>query len=147
MSSISPITRQIHPKNFIDKRKKSISFDQEIKKRDFKEEKQMGSSVLSPEPRRKSKFNVYENLQVKSEAKTKNNNHAISLLHIIKTLKKVANALKSRVGLAPIQNIDHQKQLRFMNDLSFFPDLTNKHFFLKRYTEKNVKSKGKRKSS
>ena len=138
VSSISPISRQIHAKNFIDLRKKSISFDQDIIKRDFKEEKQMKSSVLSPETRRKSKFNVYENLQVKSEAKTQNNSHAISLLHIIKTLKKAANALKSRVGLAPIQNIDHQKQLRFMNDLSFFPDLTNKHVFLKRYTEKNV---------
>ena len=102
------------------------------------EEKHIRSSVLSPEPRRKSKFNVYDHLQAKVEAKTKNNNHSISPLHIIKTLKKAANALKSRVGLAPIQNIDHQKQLRFMNDLSFFPDLTNKHVFLKRYTEKNV---------
>lgn len=102
------------------------------------EDKVQKNNFLSPEPKRRSIFNVYENLHGNDNVKNQKNRHAISLLHIIKTLKKAANIFKQKVGMAQIQNFEHKKQLKFMNDLSFFPDLTNKRFFLKRYTEKNV---------
>ena len=129
---------QIHPRNFIDLRKKNNSFDSNLIKEELINEKVQKNNFLSPINRRKSKFNVYENLQGKENVKIQKSGHAISLLHIIKTLKKAANTFKQKVGMTQIQNLDQKKQLKFMNDLSFFPDLTNKRFFLKRYIEKNV---------
>ena len=130
---------KIHPRNFIDLRKKSISFDSKLNKEKLiMEEKVQKNNFLSPINRRKSKFNVYENLHGKENVKIEKNSHAISLLHIIKTLKKAANTFKQKVGMAQIQNLEHKKQLKFLNDLSFFPDLTNKRFFLKRYIEKKM---------
>ena len=70
-------------------------------------------------------------------SKNEKTDHVISLLHIIKTLKKAANILKSRAGISPVQQLN-ANEIAFMNDLSFFPDIPSKKFFLKRYTEKNV---------
>ena len=89
----------------------------------------------------RSKFNIYDTLKsVNDISQTKNEktDHVISLLHIIKTLKKAANLLKSKAGISPVQ-ILNDKEIAFMNDLSYFPDISSRRFFLKRYTEKNVR--------
>ena len=123
--------------------RKSISFDAKFEKNindktNFAKNDKNG--VSSPPARRKSKFNFSDEIKSVNEmkkSKKEKTDHVISLLHIIKTLKKAANLLKSRAGISPVQQLN-ANEIAFMNDLSFFPDISNKRFFLKRYTEKNV---------
>lgn len=106
-----------------------------------KNSKNNNNKDCSPNNRAKSKFSIYDTLKSVNDIKQKKHDektdHVISLLHIIKTLKKAANLFKSRAGLTPVQQLS-ENEIAFMNDLSYFPDISSRRFFLKRYTEKNV---------
>ena len=70
-------------------------------------------------------------------ANEKENSNAINLLHIIKILKKAGNTFLYRAGLAKAKELK-QNEVRFINDISYFPEQTNDRKTLRRYTEKNV---------
>lgn len=132
--------QKIFPNKVGHYQRKSISFDKEISmSTPDKNEKNNAFNPDTIPSKRKSKFNIYQKSLKKAKQipEEEKKNNALSLLNIIKTLKKASNLFKSRAGLEPVQQMN-EEEVKFMHDLSYFPEVFNRQKFLKRYTEKNV---------
>ena len=139
VQTICPMnSRKIPRKSFTFNHQKIIDKTNFVKKQ--KKSKNIQNYASRTNHTVRSKFNIYDTLKSVNDIKqTKDakTDHEISLSHIMKTLQKAANLLKSKAGLSPVQQLN-DKEIAFMNDLSYFPDISSRRFFLKQYTEKNV---------
>ena len=63
----------------------------------------------------------------------------VNLLNLIKLLMKAVNMFRFRTKFRGVRFIN-ERQIGMIEDVSYFPGKTQKEIYLKRYTEKKVKS-------